>query len=651
MTAFPAPAPAPSPAEDPADAGVVGNGQTVAIIARTGAVTWWCLPRVDGHPVLARALDPSRGGMLDVTPASPRSLSSRLAGARQAYYDGSTVLVTRWKAGGGAVAAVDFMPWGKPALVREVWASAPSPLESLVLRLTVTRAAVAGRWAAAGGDPAALLTEDSPEAAMAFALAPGSTSAPPQASWEPGTGTLEIRWKPAGSWDPGRPAPPHPLLDGLRPVARLAVGYGRTVDQARSAAAALSRLSPEEGVCESREWLSRAVVPQGMSPGHLAAFRRSLLTLRLLTYPETGAIVAAPTASWPATPGGSDNWDYRFTWLRDGAWTAWALDRAGFHREARAFYRFAARLQAADGHWSQPLYAVDGRLPVEFDAPELSGPGGERPVRFGNAAAHQLQLDNEGNVLWGVQAHVELTGDQQLLWETWDMVKRAALWVEAHWRMPESGIWELREFTGHWVHGTSMAAVALASAARLARRAGTGEEAARRWEGLAREIARQALDHAWSARRGALMRLFTPQGPDESQVLDISVLTPLLWHLADARDPRLVATIEAMHRSPAEGGLTVRAPSAARGGEGLLRFGDGALPFYMAGFWMVRALHRMGRDRQAVALLDRLLEGANPLGLMGEHHDPATGRQWGNFPQAFSHEELIHALYELYEPG
>ncbi|MEW6045059.1 MAG: glycoside hydrolase family 15 protein [Bacillota bacterium] len=622
-----------------ADAGIIGNGETAAIVGRHGAVTWWCVPRFDGYPVLAWALDPRRGGYLDVAPDPPAPFSARLAGARQAYYERSNVLVTRVETEAGAVALVDLFPWQQPGLVREVWLSRPM---ALALSLALTRASVGGAWHAVFGYPLALETRD---AAIAVVLEPiASEALASQASWwDEEACRLRLSFRGSHPALEGSHAPDHTLLGGLWPAGRIAVAYGRGVAQARNAARALVRVSPATAVEADREWLQVGTLPPAVSPAHRALLERSLLALRALTFPKTGAVLAAATASWPATPSGDQNWDYRYVWLRDGSWTAQAFDRLGFHREARAFYRFALRMQGPDGHWAQPLFTVDGRVPYEMLAPELAGPNGERPIRFGNAAAHQLQLDNEGNVLAGIAGHGKLTGDAAFLWEAWPGVRKAAQWLEANWQREESGIWELREFTAHWLYGKAAVALGLRSAAAVARRLGEAPDAAIRWERLAQAVARQAFERAWSEGRGAWMRIYTDRGPAEQEPLDISVLAGVIWALVDPRSPRVRSTLQAMHQPPARGGLVVDG--------GVYRFANGHLPFYMAGFWMVRALRRAGLVDAAWKLFEALVRGANELGLMAEHHDPSTGKQWGNFPQAFSHEELIHALVELYEPA
>lgn len=601
---------------DPYRAGVVGNGETAAVVAEDAAVTWLCPPRFDGPPLLAAGLDPRRGGCwrLRVDGEAPRP-------AGQEYLPDTNVLRTRGRAGEVEVAVTDWMPWGQPVLVREVVLGNPGPRDA-ACRLDAALEPVASRWLpwrrAGVRDGFELL-----------ALPSGAPALDGACFLPRGYGDgVYAAWGPVSPEEATVPA-------GGQLRRRLALAYGPSAEAALRAARAGLSARLDEAVRFWQEWLAGARDPAVPDPAWRALYRRSLLVLKLLQHRD-GAFVAAATASWPAIPGGGDNWDYRFCWLRDGCFTALALDLAGLHREARDFYRFVLGLLGPDGEWRSPLWTVDGRVPGEVEVDDLAGPGGERPVRLGNAAAVQLQLDSAGHVLHGLWLHGELTGDPAFLRECWPAVRRAAGWVVRHWREPEHGLWEIRAYLTHWLHGKVMCWVALDRAARLAARVGADEDA-RRYAAEADAVARYALERGWDPERRAFVHSCDPDSP-RGRHLDVAVLAVGEYGLLPPDDPRLEATVAALDRPGPEGLL--------RQG-GLARLPWEPHPFVLATFWLARAHARAGRARRARALVEQACRCANGLGLMAEQFDPSAGRPAGNFPQAFSHEEFVRTVWEL----
>ncbi|MGE5589595.1 MAG: glycoside hydrolase family 15 protein, partial [Bacillota bacterium] len=368
----------------------------------------------------------------------------------------------------------------------------------------------------------------------------------------------------------------------------------------------------------------------GLPPEWRRAYVRSLVVIRQLLHAETGGIIAALTASLPAVPGGGDNWDYRYVWLRDGAYGAMALDEAGFGAEAAAFYRWALARQEEDGHWRQPLYTLDGLDPQEIVVTDLAGPSGEGPVRLGNAASGQLQLDNEGNILYGLWHHYETSGDLELLSFAWDHVRRGADWIAGHWWQRESGIWEIRGSLEHWVHGKALCYAALDAAARIAEVLGQ-HAVVPRWRETAGAIRRQVLEEGWDPERRAYARSY-----DHGSPTDISALSLVFYGLVPPDDPRVRGTIRQMERSTADGGLVMDG--------GVARYDYARLPFYLPTLWLARYYLLAGREEDADRLIDLSLGCSTDLLLMAEHFDPVTGDQWGNFPQLFSHEEVARTL-------
>ncbi|MGE5553738.1 MAG: glycoside hydrolase family 15 protein [Betaproteobacteria bacterium] len=590
--------------------GIVGNGETVALIGPDATVAWFCLPRFDGIPVLAAALDPGQGGSLRLDFGRPLSLQA------QEYAGRTNVLVTRLASPELSVEVCDFMPWGKRCLVRDVTArntgAAPQSV-TCALQLRPVRSALFP---------------------LATQSLPGAEWAGRQAAAVSGTGWALI----CGllSREPGAgDCPPFPRLvaPGAQFTWRVVLAYGATLESAAQEFARAGGEELDQTLAFWTDWLSQARPVNLEETALVKPYYRSLLTLKLLCHDASGAILAAPTASFPAGPGGGDNWDYRYCWLRDGCDAAEALDAAGFHVEARRFYRFILDLQAEDGSWPQPLYTIDGTYPHELEAPDLAGPGGERPVRFGNQAAGQLQLDNAGHVVHGLWRHFELTGDEAFLAEVWPRVESAVRWVAANWRRAESGIWEIREELVHWLHGKALCYAALTAGAQIALALGRAEPA-RAWLAEASGLREEVIREGWSDPRQAFLRDYRDEAP-----LDISVLALEFYGLVEPGDPKLAATVRRMERPSSEGGLLFCG--------GVLRFEGGALPFYLATFWLARHYLHTGRRQEALALVDLCLCSSTTLDLMAEHFDPRTGAQWGNFPQAFSHEELIQFCQEL----
>lgn len=314
----------------------------------------------------------------------------------------------------------------------------------------------------------------------------------------------------------------------------------------------------------------------------------------------------------------------------------------------------AFRVQGPDGHRTNPLYSLNGTIPTERIAPDLAGPGGEQPVRFGNAAWEQLQLDSEPSILLGLWTHVLSTGDWDYLRERWPRVLAAAEAVVRLWREPENGIWEIRERRDHWLYGKSLCAAGLLAAAELAE--GVGEVAwAGRWRAEANQIRAEVVERGWNEERRAYLQTYAPESP-----LDISALALSLWGLLPPHDPRLTATAQAMElplQPPAGPPITGtdtpywgRRPDNNRGlnmNGGIARYDYAAVPFYLPTLWLGRHYLLAGQRDRALGLARVCLNAATSLGLMAEHFDPATGEQWGNFPQAFNHAELVFMVLEM----
>jgi GH15 family glucan-1,4-alpha-glucosidase len=397
------------------------------------------------------------------------------------------------------------------------------------------------------------------------------------------------------------------------------------------------RVDPDLALAETesfwREWNAKCTVP--LPPSRRDFIHRSLMTLKALTYAPTGGIVAAPTTSLPEWIGGVRNWDYRYCWLRDATLTLLALFHAEHVEEARDWRRWLLRAVAGDPADLQIMYGVGGeRRLTEFEVPWLPGYEASAPVRVGNAASEQLQIDVYGEVmdaLYQSRAH----GLAREL-PAWELQKTLLGYLERAWKEPDDGIWEIRGERRHFVHSKVMAWVAFDRAVRSVEEQGLdGPED--HWRGLRERIHAEVCEHGYDEKLGSFVQSYG------SRALDASLLMLPLVGFLPASDPRVQGTVEAVERELLEDGLVKR--YRTRDGVDGLPAGEGV--FLPCSFWLVDCYELLGRHDDAHALFERLVSLANDVGLLAEEYDPVSRRLLGNFPQAFTHLALVNSAFNV----
>jgi GH15 family glucan-1,4-alpha-glucosidase len=594
--------------------GLIGDLQTAALVSTDGTIDWFCCPRFDSPSVFASLLDNDRGGYFRIGPDQDDYVS------RQLYFPDTAILITRFMTPEGVGEVLDFMP------VAEAKATDRHRLVRMVrvVRSTMRfRGEIQPRFDY-GRKPHELELHDDDGALFRsddLTLTLHRADIPGRSLHEQGT-TLERDG------------------EGLRLTKTLRESQIAGVVM-ESAGGRPSLVHPQEldelfndTVRFWRGWLGRSTY-NGRWNEQVA---RSAMTLKLMTYAPSGGLVAAPTAALPEQVGGERNWDYRFTWVRDASFSVYALLGLGYADEAAAFegwLRDRIREQAGEG--SGPLkimYRVDGSSDLEEEVLDhLDGYRGSRPVRIGNGAADQLQLDIYGealNSIYLADAHGLQVGH-----EGWTEVADVLGWLCENWNQPEEGIWGTRGGRQDFTYGRLMSWVALDRAVRLARRRGRPADLAR-WTGERDRIYKEILERGWNHEREAFVQHYT------NDVLDASLLLMPLMGFVAPSDPMWLSTLRAMDRELVSDSLVYRydptaSPDGLRGTEGT---------FSICTFWYVDALARSGRLEDARLTLEKMSTYANNLGLYSEEIG-LTGEALGNFPQAFSHLAHINAALNL----
>ncbi len=620
--------------------GVIGDCHSVVLVAPDGSVDWGCLPDFDSPAIFCRLLDAERGGYFQIAPTD-----NAIPGS-QRYLRGSNVLQTRFSSSAGELVLTDFMPvetlsaWQFHELNNNTWTREDGSCHCLVRIVECIR----------GEMPVTMTLKVSPD----YAAAPSEVSL---LSDDMGAvisgGQQHVGLGIVGAYRvPSFTMSVAPDPEGLHPVIvvqatlqegeRLlfAVGVGRNARAAR-------RLAEHELHERNFDWelahtlhCWRTWLEGSNYRGPYAEWvQRSALVLKMMTYAPTGAIVAAPTTSLPENLGGIRNWDYRFTWLRDATFTLYALSMLGFTEEAHAFTHWLRRLSYSNGEDLQIMYGIRGERELpERELANLDGYWDSRPVRIGNGAVSQKQLDVFGEVLdcihlYRRQGSFERYGEK-LDGTLWAMMRLMVEHVCAHWQEPDSGIWEVRDGLHHFVYSKVMCWVALDRGIRAAEQLHL-EADLLRWRQVRDQIRIDILTHGYNTQIGAFTQSYGSTALDAS-----SLLLPLVGFIPPT-DPRMRSTVDRINEQLTDRhGFVYR----YRGADGLI--GDEAT-FTLCTFWLVDNIAMQGRVDEARSLFERLLSYSGQLGLFSEEVDATSKMALGNYPQAFTHIALINSAHNL----
>ncbi|MGW5342612.1 glycoside hydrolase family 15 protein [Streptomyces sp. NPDC004050] len=586
------------------DYALIGDLMTCGLVGRDGSVDWLCLPRFDSAACFAALLGDRENGHWRIAPADAAEDAQC---TRRSYVDGTLVLESHWDTGdGGSVKVTDFMPQrdAAPDLMRIVEGVSGDVTMHSTLRLRfdyghvvpwVRRWGGSERVAVAGPDSAWFRSEppvrtwgQAKSTRSEFTVAPGERVA------------FVLTWHPSH-----HPRPE--VVDPYKALEQTLAGWREWADQCRYAGP------------------------------YQEAVTRSLITLKALTYAPTGGIAAAATTSLPEEIGGVRNWDYRYCWLRDSTLTLGSLVATGFLDEARSWREWLLRAIAGDPADLQIMYGIGGerRIP-EAELPWLRGYAGSAPVRVGNAAVDQLQLDVYGEVLDSL--YLARSAGLPAERHVWRIQLALLDFLEQNWRRPDEGLWEVRGPRRHFVHSKVMAWVAADRAVRTLEGDPSQHGDLERFRAMRDAVHADVCEKGYDPERNTFTQYYGSRELDAA-----TLLIPRVGFLPPD-DPRVVGTVDAVRSELGSSGLVRRYSTVGPPVDGLPG-GEGT--FLACSFWLADALHMTGREKEARELFERLLAVRNDVGLLAEEYDPAAGRQLGNFPQAFSHIGLVNTALTL----
>jgi GH15 family glucan-1,4-alpha-glucosidase len=581
------------------DYGLIGDCETAALVSKDGSIDWLCWPRFDSGACFAALLGDASNGLWRIAPADGDVRVIRR------YRPNTLILETSFVTADGEVTLIDFLALRAraPHLVRLVVGrrgSVPMSTE-LIIRFDYGSSIPWVRRTEDGG----LLATSGPD--MLVLRTP-----------------VELRG------------------EQLTTVGKFTVSAGQTIPfvlmHTPSHLPAPDSVDAQDALRRTQAFWEQWASTHLSTGMYADSVSRSLITLKALTYAPTGGIVAAPTTSLPEKIGGSRNWDYRFCWLRDATLTLLAFMNAGYYDEARCWRDWLLRAAAGSPSQIQTMYGLAGEKRLtEWEVPWLPGYEGSKPVRIGNAASDQLQIDVFGEVMDAL--HQARVGDLQNLAEGWDFQRALLSHLEKVWSSEDDGIWEIRGERRHLTHSKVMAWVAFDRAIRGAEAFGLAGPIDH-WRKLRAEIHEQVCEKAFNPSIGAFVQAY---GSDQLDAT--SLLIPAVGFLPPI-DARVRSTIEAVERRLMPNGFVMRYDT--RASDDGLPPGEGA--FLACSFWLADAYVLLGRRDDARKLFERLLSLRNDLGLLSEEYDPAAKRLLGNFPQAFSHIALVNTAHNIERP-
>lgn len=594
------------------DYAVIGDTHSAALISSEGSLDWACLPHFNSGAMFLRILDDEKGGYCAITPRDVKSRSRR-------YLSGTNILETTFNTGSGVLQLTDFMP--------------------LRRRRELTHA---GQDVDSDHQIVRLLRCTSGTVEATLELHPTFDFARAKAKLESRDGGLVFRGKHDELHVQG--AAFQGGAEKARAQVRLRAGQATFVclRHAVPGSPVLPMDLPraEALLSETREYWETWMRSCHYQGPYRDSVLRGALTSKLLTFEPSGAIVAAPTTSLPEQIGGERNWDYRFTWLRDGSFTLTALMVLGYYGEAGDFLHFLRRACPNPGKSFQILYGIDGEHEQqETELKHLQGYRNSRPVRIGNAAARQKQLDVYGELLQCIYLYATHEAfarhREPFMNELWGVVRQIADHIARDWRQPDSGLWEMRGKQRHFVDSKALCWAGLDRALKLADvMQGRGDIAD--WKRERDAVYRSIMENGFSSKVGAFVQSYG------SEALDASALRLPIIGLIGAGDPRMLSTIKKIEQHLVRKGLVYRYRQVDDGVSG-----EEKGTFSMCTFWLIDAYILLGRLPEAEELFEHVLSFQNDVGLFSEEIDPETGEQLGNFPQAFSHIALINSAARL----
>ncbi|AUW94846.1 MAG: glycoside hydrolase family 15 protein [Sulfobacillus thermotolerans] len=570
--------------------GFLSNSYTSALVSPDGVIEWLPFPRFDSDAIFCRMLDKTRGGFFSIQPRDDFE-------SEQVYGENTNIVVTTFHTEQGQAQLRDFLPIGRAALWRVVDADIPL---TLICRPTFSFGAAGSAYEIVD-DGAIFRHPAGPEVVVLTIQGPMKKLAR-RDHWEIGPGQVVVVLRYGQDYERDRIWLQEPLA------------HAPNVEDA------------------TRKFWQRSLLPY--DGPHPEAFNRSMLVIRGLTYRTNGALLAAATTSLPEAVGAGRQWDYRFVWVRDASYAAEALLLAGDPVACRRFIEFMLNTVDLVGKpLAAPFYRVDGtRSQGERELLWLAGYKNSRPVRVGNAASDQIQMDIEGDLLWVVLLYWRQTHDQTFIKEYWWAILTLVSWVAEYWKTPDASLWEFRDEDDLYTHSQLMCWVALKVGETLAKEAMQDLVTAKTWG----QVADRVANSLWQDVKESGLPYFT-QGKHHRHV-DAALLTMPLYGFVGVDDPVFARTLEHIEATLLHQDFVYRYRED--------NMGPVLYPFTLAGFWLARVYLRKGNLERADALIAAQLRGVTDMGLFAEHIDPVTLEPHGNFPQLFPHAAVITALME-----